>query len=115
MGFLKKPANFMHKNFDEKIVDLYKLFKPNLIIIDGITGGELSEMICKEVKHDILIASNDALAIDTTATYLMNIDINRVNYLRIAEKQDLGVVDLKSYDIDCNVDLKSLIRKYRIL
>lgn len=115
MGFLKKPASFMHKNFDEKIVDLFTLFKPKLIIIDGITGGEISEMICKEVKHNILIASNDAVAADTVASYIMGFDPKEIGYLRIAENRGFGIVDLNSYEIISDVKLEFIRKKYLVV
>lgn len=58
MGFLKKPAIYMHFKIHQKLVDLLKLFNPALTIIDGVVGGTSSEMRTKPVKHGVMVASN---------------------------------------------------------
>ncbi len=115
MGFLKKPANFMHKGFDEKIVDLLSIFKPKLIVIEGIRGAELTEMICKEVSHGIMIAADNVVAADVIASYLMGFNPNELKYLRLAERLGYGDIDMKSYDIIFEGNLESIRKRYRVI
>ncbi len=71
IGFLKKPAITMHRKIHEKLRDLLKIFNPCLTIVDGIIGGENSELNSKPVKHGVIVASNNVIACDIVCGYLM--------------------------------------------
>lgn len=96
MGFLKKPAVYMHPNIHQKLVDLLNLFYPSLVIVDGVIGGNYSEMHSKPVKHGVLIASNNVVAADIVAAKLMGFSPQDVKHIRIAmEKFDISEKDIE--------------------
>ncbi|MCS7119027.1 MAG: DUF362 domain-containing protein [Archaeoglobaceae archaeon] len=96
MGFLKKPAVYMHLGIDQKLIDLLKFTKPRITIIDGIISGNLSEMFPKPLKHGVMIASDDVVACDFVASLLMNINPFEVGHIRLAMEN----FELKTEDIE---------------
>ncbi len=85
IGFLKKPAIYMHFRINQKLVDLLNLFNPALTIIDGVIGGETSELSTKPVKHGVMVASDSVVAADIVASKLMGFD--DVEHIKIAARE----------------------------
>jgi uncharacterized protein (DUF362 family) len=110
MGFLKKPAIYMHPNIHKKLVDLLRVFNPSLVIIDGITGGERSESRTKPVQHGVMIASNSGIAADAVAATLMGFEVKEVPHIRFAaEKFGIEMNNIKIYG-----DTENLRKKYSL-
>ncbi len=99
MGFLKKPAIFMHPKINTKLVDLLSIFRPALTIIDGIIGGEGYEGNTKPVRHGIMIASDDVVACDAVGAYLMGLEPMEIGYLRQAFERGFGEARIEEIDI----------------
>ena len=69
---------------------LYSVIKPQLTVMDarvGIEGNGPTKG--KPVKMDLMLTSNDALAIDITATEIMELDWKQTYLNYIAEKVGL--------------------------
>lgn len=92
----------MHLNIHQKLVDLLKVFNPSLVIIDGILGGNMSELNTKPVKHGIMIASNNVIAADAIAAKLMVFDPMKIKHIMIAAKE--FNVDLKRIEVNEDVE-----------
>lgn len=108
MGFLKKPAVYMHTSIDQKLVDLLRFTRPRLTIIDGIIAGNLSEMFPKPVKHGVMVASDDVVACDFVASWLMNINPLEVEHIKLAMEETgikaedieiVGEIEKKNYSL----------------
>lgn len=108
MGFLKKPAIYMHPGIHQKLVDLLQFTKPQLTIIDGVIAGNFSEMFPKPMKHGVMIASDNVVACDFVGATLMNINPYEVDHIRIAmesfglKAEDIevvGKIDSKEYSL----------------
>lgn len=113
MGFLKKPAIYMHPNIHAKLVDLAEFFQPSLTIIDGVIGGTNSEMNTKAIHHGVLISSDNVVAADLVASKLMGFTVAEVEHLRLAMER-FGVVE-KDIEVVCNSDIEKLVRRdYRL-
>ncbi len=110
MGFLKKPAVYMHLNIHQKLVDLLGVFNPSLVIIDGVVGGDLSESKTKPLDHGVMVASNNVVAADAVAAELMGFMPEKIEHIRLAAEV-LGV-DLDK--IEANVDIERLKRNYSL-
>ncbi|MFO7967123.1 MAG: DUF362 domain-containing protein [Archaeoglobaceae archaeon] len=104
MGFIKKPAVYMHFSIHQKLIDLLKIFQPALTIIDGIVGGNVSELYTKPIEHGVMIASDEVVAADVVGSYLMGFNPADIGYLKIAfEELALTWDDIKiesSHNID---------------
>jgi uncharacterized protein (DUF362 family) len=80
------PKNVLHwAGLEESIVDVAAAVRPDLAIVDGITGMEGNGPIQgSPVESGLLVFGRDPVAVDSTAARLMNVDPERVNYLRAA-------------------------------
>lgn len=87
------PSNrriYLHPYLPEVFCQLYKIFKPQLTVMDarvGIEGNGPTKG--KTVKMDLMLTSDDALALDMTATKIMGLSLKEISYLDyIARRTD---------------------------
>lgn len=112
MGFLKKPAVHVHLRIHQKLIDLLKLFQPALTIIDGVIGGNVSELYTTPVEHGVMIASDNVVAADAVGSYLMGFNPTDIGYLRIAFNEfDMKWEDIK---IECSHNINDLRKDYSL-
>jgi len=103
MGLAENRGS-LHANLGERLVDLYTLFKPKLIVVDayrilmnnGPTGGNLADV--KLTKT--VIASHDIVAADAYATTLFGLPADAISYVKAGAARGLGTMDLKSIKIE---------------
>jgi uncharacterized protein (DUF362 family) len=87
------PSNrriYLHPYLPEVFYRLYTVFKPKLIVMDarvGIEGNGPTKG--NPVKMDLMLASNDALALDVTASKVMSLDWKQTYLSYIAAKTGL--------------------------
>jgi uncharacterized protein (DUF362 family) len=87
------PSNkriYLHPYLPEVFYRLYSIFKPQLTVMDariGIEGNGPTKG--KPVKMDLMLTSNDALAIDITAAEIMELDWKQTYLNYIAKKVGL--------------------------
>jgi uncharacterized protein (DUF362 family) len=87
------PSNkriYLHPYLPEVMYRLYSLFKPQLTIMDariGIEGNGPTKG--KPVKMDLMLTSNDALAVDIVAAKVMMLDWKKTYLDYIAGKTDM--------------------------
>ena len=80
------PKNVLHwAGLEGSIVDVAAAVRPDLAIVDGISGMEGNGPIQgTPVDAGLLVFGRDPVAVDTTAARLMKVDPERVTYLRAA-------------------------------
>ena len=87
------PSNrriYLHPYLPEVFYRLYTIFKPQLTVMDariGIEGNGPTKG--KPVKMDLMLTSNDALAIDITAAKIMQLNWKETYLNYIAKKTGL--------------------------
>jgi len=84
----------MHRQIDEKLVDLATFVRPRLNIIDGIVGSEMDEVQGESVPMNLIIAGTDMVATDAVGSAVMGVDPRTVRHLKLAEERGLGVASL---------------------
>lgn len=91
----------LHRSgLSQGIVDINKLLKPDLALIDGIVGMEGNGPIFGDpVELDMVIASRDSVAADAVASYIMGFYPKDIEYIRLAAEQGLGEIDLRKLEI----------------
>ena len=96
-----KNKAFFHGKVHQVIVDLNQIIKPSIGIIDGIYGWEGGESSLggSSIGMDLLLASQDLVALDTVATEIMGIDSRIVPYIQLAGELGLGVSDLDRIEV----------------
>ncbi len=85
------PKKFKyHSRLNEAIVALNKIMQFELCILDGITvyGS-------KTLKMGLIMASEDAVAMDTAAAVIMGVNPRSVGHIMLAEKEGLGSTSFK--------------------
>ena len=87
----------LHQDIHQTIVDLAQFFKPTLTLVDAIriltrngpSGGSLGDVAVK----NILILSNDPVAVDARASMLFGHDPKNLRFIQLAQEQGLGIYD----------------------
>jgi uncharacterized protein (DUF362 family)/Pyruvate/2-oxoacid:ferredoxin oxidoreductase delta subunit len=97
-GFNKtKFHNQLHevKDFSAALVDILEITKPALNVMDAVIGMEgPGPSNGQPRKMGAIIASTDAVALDTIASYLIGYDPKQIETTATAYKRGLGEMDL---------------------
>ncbi len=104
LGGTGGARNQFHQNLDCAIVDLAAFFKPQLTVMDayrimvrnGPQGGRLSDV--KLTKK--IIASADAVAVDSFSTTLFGATAADFPYIKMGKDRGLGTLDLEKVHIE---------------
>ncbi len=84
----------------EAIIDLNRIRKPDLSLIEGIVGGEgYGPLYNTPVKSNIIFAGKDLAALDTVALTFMGFKVDEVPHVLLAGKEGLGITDLSKIKI----------------
>jgi uncharacterized protein (DUF362 family) len=100
------PSNrriYLHPYLPEVFYRLYTVFKPQLTVMDarvGIEGNGPTKG--NPVKMDLMLTSNDALALDVTATKIMRLDWKQTYLSYIAAKTGLREEAIKVEGLQVN-------------
>lgn len=98
MGLI--PYNLRQRNhnylINEKLVDMLYLFKPNLVIIDGIVGGEGNTPAPVDpVDSRIIISGNNSVETDRVATRIMGFNPDEIKLISHATAMGFGDPDVE--------------------
>jgi uncharacterized protein (DUF362 family)/ferredoxin len=102
MGVLPQREKWkMHMSgLHQALVDLNRLAKPNLVIVDGLVGMEgLGPTIGYPVQMNLILAGTDVVAVDTVCGAVMGFKLQEVEHLILAGNDGLGVNNLDEIDI----------------
>ncbi len=85
------PYNLRLRNhnhqIDQKLVDMLHLFKPDLVVIDGLVGGEGNcPAPVQPVQSRVIVSGNHAVETDRVATRMMGFDPKQIALMRIADE-----------------------------
>jgi len=82
------------------LVDLLKLCKPALTIIDGIIAMEgRGPMAGPAIRMDVVIGGPDTVAVDAVGAEIMGFEPMEIPSIQVAEREDMGVADLNRIDV----------------
>ncbi|MEO5364452.1 MAG: DUF362 domain-containing protein, partial [Magnetococcus sp. DMHC-8] len=99
-GVLGGQRNRLHQDIHASIVDLAAALRPTLTIMDAIrvlkhngpSGGSLDDV----ARENTLIAGLDEVALDARALSLLDLTVEQVPYLAMAEARGLGKADWRA-------------------
>ena len=90
----------LHKNLDELLPIINRLFKPSLAIMDGIWGMEGRGPTNGKPRYmGVLLGSRFAASLDATAMRLIGLDPVTSKHIRLAPDEILGPIDLDKIDV----------------
>ena len=111
-----KPRFHQQKNLSQAIVELNKIVRPSLNIIDATAknpGGIGSSYQGQPIGARLLLTSTDAVAVDAAGCALMGIDPTDVPTVTLGAAAGLGESDLTRIDI-IGEELKQLNFKVKL-
>lgn len=87
--------------FAEILIEMYRLRPPDLVIMDGILAMEGYGPCSPETRLvNKVLASVDAVALDTVLARMVGFRTDEVPYLRIARERGIGQTDPEMIDIE---------------
>jgi len=95
----------LHAGLDKNIVDITKIIRPKLCLVDGIhavkRGGFKYGVWVgyPPEKMDLMVAGYDPVATDVVCTRLLGRDPRQISYIELAAAQNLGVNDLNRIEV----------------
>ncbi|MBI4037215.1 DUF362 domain-containing protein [Candidatus Daviesbacteria bacterium] len=103
-GMLRTTRHYAHRNIHETLVDLLSIQKevhPGIFgVMDGAVVGKGSGPRAMEWEiKNYLLASADLVALDATAAKMMGFNPLQLDYLKLAQKQNLGTADPKKIKV----------------
>lgn len=106
----KFKGKYHLKGISKVIVDINSVLKSKLTVIDGFVGMEgHGPSGGKPVQMDLIVAGQDPVATDATASRLMGFDPQEIKHIRKAYERGLGNID----DIDiCGERLENVTRAF---
>jgi uncharacterized protein (DUF362 family) len=94
----------------QKVVDLHKVVKTDLVILDGIVGMQgLGPRCGTSVSMDVIMASSDVVSLDAVACEVMGITSWSIESTRIAHTQGIG--NGRIADIEVKGDTIASVKK----
>ncbi len=88
------------QDFSELLTDIYAIRPPDLNIMDGIMGMEGDGPTSgKPIRVGKILASTNAVALDSVMCGIMGVSPNKVHHLKIASERKLGPIETRSIQI----------------
>ncbi len=88
------------ERFHEVVVEVFRLRVPDLFILDAVVGMEGNGPASPDLRDiGLIMASNDAMAMDTVMAGMMGLEPGRLRFLRKAKEIGLGDYDLEKIEI----------------
>ncbi len=86
--------------FSRFLVDVHALVHPALNIMDGVVAMEGDGPSGGKARYvGAVMASSDAVAMDTVAAGMLGMDVKRVHMIRLAAERGLGTDDSEGIDV----------------
>ncbi len=104
-------------NLHSKLVDMYKLIKPDITLIDGTKGtihGHYPPTAWEDklvIPFNIIIGGRDTLAVDVVGARIFGLSIDDIPHLKLASERGLGEGDLSNINV-VGKDLEDYQEKY---
>jgi uncharacterized protein (DUF362 family) len=108
-GLLNTHRHYTHTWIHETLVDLLAIQKEIhtgvFALMDGTTAGNgPGPRTMVPVVKNVILASDDQVAIDAVAARIMGIDPMSIRYIRLAHERGLGVGDPRDIEITGDTD-----------
>ncbi|MGA2403932.1 MAG: DUF362 domain-containing protein, partial [Syntrophobacteraceae bacterium] len=88
------------ERFHEMIVDVFRLRVPDLFLVDAVVGMEGNGPASPELREiGLVLASDNAVALDAVIAKMMGCDPGRLRFLRRAKELGLGDYDIKGIEV----------------
>lgn len=100
MGCIARNRSIMHRNFNQRLMDLLSVTnKSEINIIDGIVGLEGDEIHGNPVGVGVVITSRDWVAADAIGAAVMEFSEGAVGHIPLAEQHGFGIGTLANIEV----------------
>lgn len=116
IGLIPRKERLMHHGPDlhELIADLWQIRPPDFIITDAILAGEgQGPQMATSHPTNLLLMSNNGLAIDSVSCKLMGFDPNNIRHLVLLQDHHYGTLDLTQIQIENVALINERIHQFR--
>jgi len=87
-------------DFNEVVVEVFRLRVPDLFIVDAVVGMEGNGPASPDLRNiGVILASDNAVAVDSVIATMMGCDPGRLRFLQKAKEAGLGDYDISTIDI----------------
>jgi uncharacterized protein (DUF362 family) len=88
------------ERFHELVVDVFRLRVPDFFLMDAVVGMEGNGPASPDLRHiGLILASDNAVALDAVMAAMMGLDPGRLRFLRKAREAGLGDYDLDKIEV----------------
>ncbi len=109
-GLLNSKRHYTHSWIHQTLVDLLKIQKEIhsglFCVMDGTTAGDgPGPRTMRPVTKNVMLASEDQVAVDAVAAQMMGFDPMSIEYIRLAHEEGLGKGKREDIDVVGDADL----------
>jgi len=104
---------FHKDDINQKLIDLHKAVKTDLVIMDGLIGMQgTGPRTGQPVEMNLIAASEDTIALDSVCCELMGLPADEVETNRLGQEQGIGNMDMDKIKVvgetieDCSKKFK---------
>jgi uncharacterized protein (DUF362 family) len=94
-----KTKMHFHRDIDEVLVELLRIFKPSLTIVDATTAYLGPYWDYKPLNLGLIVAGRDVVAVDTVCCKIMGINPWRIKHLVLASKARKGTMNISEIEV----------------
>jgi uncharacterized protein (DUF362 family) len=110
-GLLDNSRHYCHSSINEALVDLLaiqkEIHKGIFVVTDGTTAGNgPGPRTMTPITKDILLASDDCVAIDAVCAKMMGFEPMDHKFIRLAHDRGLGIGRINEIEIVGDIDLE---------
>mgnify|MGYP005836874617 CR=1 FL=1 len=101
-----------YRRIPAKLVDILRICRPALTVIDGVRGQEGDHAdLGASVDTGVIISGTDTVAVDAVGADIMGLENLEVDTTRIAHEQGLGTGDVTALRV-CGSNLSTVRRRF---
>lgn len=97
---VEDKVDYHNEAFPWKMVDILRIAKPHLTLVDGLIAGEgYGPIYTDPVEMNVIVASQDVVAVDAVCSAVMGIEPFEVPITRLGHSEGIGIGDLARIDV----------------
>lgn len=98
---VEDKQNYHNESFPWKMVDILRVAKPTLTIVDGLIAGEgYGPIYTEPVIMNLIVSSTDVVALDAVCAKLMGFEPFEVPITRLGHAEGIGIGDMDRIDVE---------------
>ncbi len=96
----KEKKRTHQSGLDRAIVDLNRIVKPKITVVDGISGAQgTNSDEADRVPLNLVLAGNDVVAVDAVCASVAGFDVREILHVQLAAEAGLGTADLNLIEV----------------